>query len=288
MFLLKLLSFVPDKTMLKWQYKIQLGRKLNIKNPTRYTEKLQWYKLYYHNPVMTQCVDKYEVRDYVKSKGLEHILNELYAVYEIGEKIDFESLPQSFAIKTTNGSGTNLFVKNKNDVDLRSLEKEIKTFSKRPHKSAGREWAYNNVKNRIVVEKLLVDEENEFGGINDYKILCFNGKVECIIVDVSRFSNHRRNFYSTEWERLTVESDHPNFEPDIERPKNLEEMLRIAEILSQGFPEVRVDLYNISGTIIFGELTFYPWSGYVKFIPDEYDYCLGTRFDISKKYKKEN
>ena len=130
---------------------------------------------------------------------------------------------------------------------------------------------------------MLIDEENPYGGINDYKFQCFSGKVFCIIVDVARFSDHKRNFYTKDWKRITVESDHANFEPDIEKPINLEKMIEVAETLSKDFPEVRVDLYNIKGTIVFGELTFYPWSGYVKFLPDSFDYELGGMFPLLKR-----
>ena len=114
--ILKLLDFVPDKVMLKMQYRIKTGRKLNLKNPNRYTEKIQWYKLNYRNPLMKQCVDKYAVREYVTKKGLEYILNDLYAVYDNIDDINIDKFPEKFVIKTTNSCGTNIFCKNKKDM----------------------------------------------------------------------------------------------------------------------------------------------------------------------------
>lgn len=133
---------------------------------------------------------------------------------------------------------------------------------------------------RIIAEKLLVNRKNPEAGINDYKIICFKGKPKVIIVDVDRYIGHKRNFYDCEWNYLGVESDCCSFGDKLPKPKNLDRMLEVASILSEDFPHVRVDLYDIDDKIIFGELTFYPWSGYVQFTPDSFDYELGKDFDI--------
>lgn len=101
------MSFVPDKWMVSLQYKIKTGRKLNLKNPQRFTEKLQWYKIFYRDPMMKQCVDKYEVRKYVEKCGLASILNECYGVYNSPDEIDFFNMPNSFVLKDTLGGGGN-------------------------------------------------------------------------------------------------------------------------------------------------------------------------------------
>ena len=282
MSILKILSFIPDEWMIRLQYWIKLGRQCNLKNPKRYTEKLQWYKVYYKNPLMTQCVDKYAVREYIKSKGLEDCLTELIDCCSSVEEVDFATLPDKFVIKTTNGSGTNLFCLDKSQLNKSEVKMKLREYMDRPQISAGREWAYYDVVNRIVIEELLENDNPEVQGIDDYKFACFGGKVFCIIVDTGRFTNHRRNFYDKEWKRITVVSDHDNFEPDMNRPEKLEEMIRIAEILSSDFPAVRVDLYYVNGKIYFGEMTFYPWSGYVQFEPDEFDYLMGDQFELPK------
>lgn len=278
MAILKTLSFVPDKIMIQLQYRIKLGRKLALKNPKRYTEKIQWYKLHYRNPIMIQCVDKYAVRDYIKKKGYQSTLTKLYGVYHAPDAIDFGQLPDKYIIKTTNGSGTNIICRNNNEIDVTAIRKKLQDYMNRPHISAGREWAYYGVKNRIVVEELLEDKSQPGKEIVDYKFLCFSGRVFCVVVDIDRFTNHKRNFYSTNWKRLSVSSDHENFEPDINKPENLSEMVEIAEVLSEDFPAVRVDLYNVNGKVYFGELTFYPWSGYVQFEPDDFDFMIGEKF----------
>ncbi len=289
MAILKALSFIPDKAMIKLQYWIKLKRHLNLENPQRYTEKLQWYKLFYRNPVMTTCVDKNKVRDYIIKQGLSEILPIRYQTVKRPEEIKLEELPDSFIIKTANGSGTNIVCNDKSKISWLQTLAKLKEYMDRPQISAGREWAYNDVENSIIVEELLKDPENPYGGINDYKFICFAGNVYCVVVDVGRFTDHGRNFYTTDWQRINAVSDHRNFEPDIQKPKNLEKMLEIAAKLSKPFPHVRVDLYNINGRIYFGEMTFYPWSGYVQYTPDSFDFDLGENFILmrySDKYER--
>ena len=120
--ILSMLRFIPDEPMLKLQYRIKCGRPLNLADPKRYTEKIQWYKLYYRDPVMQQCADKYRVREYVKSKGLGHILNDLYAVYKSPDPIDLEKLPEKFVLKLSNGSGTNRLCKDKSVLNSETVK----------------------------------------------------------------------------------------------------------------------------------------------------------------------
>lgn len=280
--ILRTLKFIPDTIMLKIQYWIKLRRKLNLKNPQRYTEKIQWYKLFYRNPIMIKCVDKYYVREYVKSKGLEEILNEIYFVVDSPEKIDFKKLPEKFALKVTNGSETNIFCKEKSKLDIEITKRKLYEFLNMVNASAGREWAYEGSSKLIIAEKLLEDDSTEDGSISDYKFLCFNGKPYYIIYDCDRFVGHKRNIYDLNWNNLKIGSDCPQTNREIQKPKNLETMIKIAKKLSEDFPAVRVDLYNIKGKIIFGELTFYPWSGYVQFSPDSFDLEVGKLFPLIK------
>lgn len=281
--ILRLLSFIPDKYMLNIQYKMKLKRRLNLQNPERYTEKLQWYKLYYRDPNMIQCVDKYYVRDYIKTKGLDAILNTLYIVTDKPEEIDFEKLPEKFIIKTTNGSNTNIICKNKSLLNIKETINTLHSYLNMGDICAGREWAYTGSSKKIIIEELLEDSSNKDNGISDYKFLCFNGKPEYVVYDKDRFTNHKRNIYDINWKYLKVDTDCPRFEDTVPKPKGYEKMLEIAGILSKDFPHVRVDLYNVQGIIYFGELTFYPWSGYVQFLPDEFDYEIGRKFILPNK-----
>lgn len=280
--ILSLLNWIPDKVMLKIQYRLKLKRRLNLKNPQRFTEKIQWYKLNYRNQLMHQCVDKFEVRKYVEKKGLRKILNEMYGIYDNVESIDFDKLPEKFVIKATNGGGgLNIIIcdgKEKFDKEkaLILMKKWLKCKFK---KSYGREWAYEGNTNRILIEKYLEGNDEEFSGINDYKFLCYNGKVEYIVFDGDRYVKHKRSIYDREWNYIDIQTDCDKLENIVKKPNNLAEMIEVAERLAEDFPFVRVDLYSINGKITFGELTFYPWSGYVQFNPDEFDFELGKKFN---------
>lgn len=289
--ILKLLNFIPDKTMLKLQYRIKTGRKLNLKNPKRYTEKIQWYKLNYRTPLMTKCADKYTVREYIESKGLGDILNELYGVYDSVEEIDFEKLPNKFVLKTTNDSHTNIFCNDKENSDIEEIKKELNYYMKsRPKISLGREWVYKNSKRRIICEKLLERDNN--GDLPDYKFFCFNGKVYCLYVMIDYVDNNaegKLEFYDRDFKDLNARrKDFKKIDRKIEKPKNFERMVEYAEILSKDFPHVRVDFYDLNGKIIFGEMTFYNASGYTEFEPDEFDFKLGEQFKIENVKEKNN
>lgn len=285
--IVKGLSFLPDKLMLSIQYYIKFGRKCNFTNAQRWTEKLQLYKMYYRNPHLGGCIDKYEVRAYIEKKGLGDILNKLYEVYSHVDEIDVEKLPDSFVLKTTNGGGglNVVLVSDKNKMNLPMIRSEFNTWMahfKAGAVSMGREWAYSQIKSsRIVAEEFLVNRDNPAAGIDDFKILCFHGEPKYIIVDKDRYIDHRRNFYDTNWNRVNVTTDHEQFETSYPKPKNFEIMLDIARKLSEDFPFVRVDLYNVMGKIYFGELTFYPWTGYVQFTPDSFDFELGKFMDCT-------
>lgn len=284
--ILRLLSFVPDKQMLQLQYFIKTGRKLNLKNPKRFTEKLQWYKLYYKNPLMIKCVDKYSVRGYVKKCGLGNILNRCYGVYDSPEDINFDELPEQFVIKDTLGGGGNsvIIVKDKNEFDIASAKIQMQNWINTPAhiRGGGREWPYYSGKeHRIIIENFL-EEANE--DLTDYKFFCFNGRVEFIYVISNRvLGNHGElAIMNRKWKRINVSATTQRVMKETPlRPLNYQKMIKYAEILSKGFPHVRVDLYNINGDITFGELTFFGASGYMEFEPDKFDYILGKKFILS-------
>lgn len=283
--ILDLVRFVPDKPMIRFQYRLSLKRRLNLKDPKRYTEKLQWYKLYYRNPVMHKCVDKYAVREFVRERGLEDILVPLYGRYDSIDEVDWEALPDSFVVKTTFGGGglDVVLCRDKKELDIEAIRKK---FDFRPGKvkygTGGREWAYFGIPKAIVVEKLLVNEEHPESGVNDYKFFCYDGKAKFIYLDVDRFVDHKRKFFDRDWNDLNIISEYKLLKDDVPKPANLNEMIETAEKLASGFPYVRVDLYSVSGKIYFGEMTFYPWSGYIQFVPDEADMLFAKDLELRK------
>lgn len=274
---------VPDNLMLKVQYRIKFNRKLNLKSPKRFTEKIQYYKLNYKNDLMPICADKYTVREYVKSKGLEEILNDLFWVFDRPEDINLDVLPESFVMKLSNGSGTNFICRDKSQLNQNQIIKQFKWFEKQVKANAGREWPYMKSKSVVLAEKLLVDHSHINGMPNDYKIFCYNGKPTYVICISDRYSGQCNHLiYDTDWNKIYVVSEGARIDEEIERPSNLQEMLNVAAKLSEDFPFARIDLYSVNEKIYFGEITFYPWSGYMEFEPDDFDLVLGEKFDISK------
>lgn len=281
--ILRAMKIVPDRMMLKLQYRVKFGRKLNLRTPERFTEKIQCYKLAYKNELMPVCSDKYAVREYVTAKGLAHILIDLYNVFESPDEICFDALPEKFVMKLSNGSGTNLICKDKNELDAKQVIRQFKWYKKKVKANAGREWPYMQAKPVIIVEKLLEDSSRINNMPNDYKIFCYNGKPSYVICISDRYSDQCNHLvYDTEWKKVNVASEGARLEEDIERPENLQDMLEIAAKLSEDFPFARIDLYSVKGNIYFGEITFYPWSGYMEFEPDEFDFVLGEKFDIGR------
>ena len=283
--ILSALRFVPSKPMLKLQYRIKMGRKLHLKQPVRYTEKIQWYKLNYRDPVMQKCADKYLVREYVESKGLGHLLNELYAKFDSAEEISFDGLPDEFVLKLSNGSSTNLLVENKHDLNIEDIRAQFKVFYMESGASAGREWVYEtNEKPVVIAEKLLRDPKNVNGALRDYKILCFNGEPAYIICVDGRYTpDYCHVVYDTNWVKQNVVIGDSSNAANYEKPDTFDEMMRIARILSADFPAARIDLYSIEGKIYFGEITYFPWSGYMYFVPDSFDTELGKVFELPEK-----
>lgn len=292
---LRLLSFIPDVPMIKLQYRIKTGRKLDLKNPKRFTEKLQWYKLNYKNPLMIQCVDKYDVREYVKSKGLEDILIPCYGIFDSVDEINWDDLPNQFVMKDTLGGGGNsvIIVKDKKKVNIEELKRRGKEWTsiKAHVRDAGREWPYYCGKNhRIIVEKYIEAEEKE-GGLIDYKYFCFDGKPTWIYVMADRNIGQSVGvgIYNKNFEKVSVSrNDERILERCIEKPENFKMMKKISSILSEDFPEARIDLYDNDGKILFGEITFYDGSGYMTFTPDSFDLEMGRTFKLIEKHKTKN
>jgi len=234
---------------------------------------------------MSRCVDKYDVRCYLEENGFGEYLNELIGVYDSVEQINFDELPNKYVVKTTSGGGNlEVFICHENNLKNQLIIKYRFHDISNKVKGAllGREWAYDGIKKtRIIIEKFIENPDNPIGGIDDYKLICTNGKVQCIVLDHNRNVDHKRNIYDRNWNNLRIETDHECTQEELPRPKNLKKLIDVAEKMAAPFPHVRVDLYNVRGKIIFGELTFYPWSGYVTFHPDDFDFQLGSKFPLT-------
>lgn len=287
--ILKFFSFIPDKSMIKLQYRIKLHRSLNLDNPRRFTEKLQWYKIYYRDSLMKQCVDKYEVRKYIEDCCLSEILIPIVGVYDNVEDVNIEELPEKFVAKDTLGGGGNsvIICNDKKDLkeDFLNILKKW-TLSSTSYRQGGREWVYGGRKHRIIIEHLLPSKAED-GGLIDYKFFCFYGKPEYLYVLADRKVGDKAGlgvFAADTYEKLNVfRCDEKPLGRVIEKPQAYDRMYEIAQILSKPFPEARIDLYCVENKIYFGEITFFDGSGYMSFNPDSFDYELGNVFELPER-----
>lgn len=271
-----------DKFYLKTIYKQKLGRNLNLENPQTYNEKLQWLKLYYHNPLLTTLVDKIKVKNFVADKiGEEYVIPTL-GVWDSFEEIDFDQLPQQFVLKTNHDYGGVVICKDKANFDFGKAKEKLNRHLKRNFFYAGREWAYKNVKPRIFAEKYFVDESKT--ELKDYKFFCFDGKPKLLYVGTGRQINLHFTFFDLNFKRLNIDYGPGPTDKNISKPINFDKMISLAEKLSEGLPHVRVDLYNIKGEIYFGELTLYSMNGTTAINPKKWDYELGSYLSLPKKW----
>ncbi len=272
-----------DERYLKLTYRLMIGKKLNLNNPQTFNEKLQWLKIHDRNYQYTNLVDKIEAKKIVgKVIGEEYIIPTL-EICDSFDEIDWEKLPNRFIIKCNHNSGGVIVVNDKKDLDKDSLRTHFNKLLKKNYYYNGREYPYKNIKPKIMIEEN-IQNANTKKQIDDYKLMCFNGKVKCSFVCSNRDSKEGLcvNFYDEDWNPMPFERHYPKNKQEFPKPKEYNKMVELAEKLSKNIPFVRVDFYVVNDKIYFGELTFYPGSGMEEFTPNEWDYILGTWLDISK------
>lgn len=270
-----MLQNLSDEAYLKLVYRLIFGRKLDLKNPKTFNEKLQWLKLYNRKPEYTLMVDKYEVKGYIAEQiGEEYVIPTL-GVWDNFDDIDFDSLPNQFVLKCTHDSGGLVICKDKSNLDVTKAREKINKALTRRFYYFGREWPYKNVKPRIIAEKYMVDKTVD--ELRDYKFFCFGGVCKCLKVDFDRFIEHHANYFDPQGNLLDLGEKicPPNKEKVLFLPENKDNMLQLAEKLSKGIPFLRADFYDVNGKIYFGELTFFPASGWGEFTDEKWDYKLG-------------
>ena len=265
-----------DKASIKLKYRFLMKRKLNLKEPKTFNEKLNWIKLYYRKPIMTTMVDKYEVKKLVSNLiGEEYVIPSI-AIYDKWDDIEFDKLEAPFVLKTTHSSGVIAVVKDKETFDYETTKKKFNKSLRQNYFYSCREWPYKNVKPRIIVEKFIKDSKED--NLPVYKFFCFNGEpylVQTIKHDKTTYETI--DYFDMDWKRLDLRQNFNNSEVPLDRPNNFEEMKELASKLSSGFPFVRVDLYSVDGKIYFSEFTFFSDAGYQRFYPDEWDLKLGEK-----------
>ena len=277
------MRFLPSKIYVKYHYEYFSGKKLNLDDPKEFNEKIEWYKVFYRPKILTQLADKYEVRPYVEEKIGAQYLNELYGVYDNANHIDFDTLPNQFIVKANHTNSQNLIVKDKKTLDKKKAIKLFnKWLSKNQYYKKGQEWAYKDIKPKLVIEKFL--KEKDKNTLVDYKFYCFNGIPKFIDVHLDREDDHKQGCFDLDFNLLPFgkSKNYKSISTGIEKPSNLSEMVKLAEKLADKLPFVRVDFYSVNGISIFGELTFYPADARKEFYPDEYNKIIGDYFQLPK------
>lgn len=276
-----ILSLLPDSLYLRIKYKKVMHRTLHLKHPRTFNEKLQWLKLNNRKPEFTMMVDKRKVKDFVKEiLGDEYVIKSI-GVWERPEDIEWEKLPKQFVLKTTHGGGNTGVVvcKDRDKFDRQSAIKQLKDSLKIDLYKRFREWPYKNVHKCIIAEEYMDDGSGE---LNDYKLLCYNGRCRNLFVCTERSNDVKVDFFDREWNHLPFTRIHQNSSKIIQEPALLKEMVKIAEKLAKAIdtPLVRIDLYDIKGHVYFGEITFFPGGGMEAFQPEEWDYKLGEMIKL--------
>ena len=277
------LHIIGDEKYLKILYKLVFDKDLDLINPQTFNEKIQWLKINDRKEIYTKMVDKYEAKNYVADViGKEYIIPTI-GIYNKLSDIDLSKLPDKFVMKCTHDSGGLIICKDKKQLNFNKEKKKIAKSLKRKFYYSGREWPYKNVKPRIIVEKYM--EESDKKELKDYKLFCFNGIPQIVLVCSERYSSENmcETWFDMNWNLIDVVESGHRIDTTISKPKKFKEMIALSKKLSKGIPFIRVDWYEIKGKLYFGELTFYPASGFEKFEPEEWNYKMGEMLELPEK-----
>lgn len=280
-------SLLPDKIYLKKRYKLKMGKKLNLKNPQTFNEKLQWLKLYNRNPKYTLLVDKYAVRDYIAKTIGEEYLIPLLGAWNSVDDIDFEKLPNQFVLKTNHDNGV-VVCTDKNNFNIDEAKRQLNIKMSRNFYKKGREWPYKNIPRKIIAEQYMIDESGY--ELRDYKIFCFDSVPKMLFVVKNRSNKDIEttfDFYDENFVHMPLKNEYNFSDTPMEKPKSFEKMKKLAQELSADIPFSRIDFYDVNGKIYFGEITLFHNNGMVPFEPEEWDYKIGSWLKLpSKKHRR--
>lgn len=269
---------MSDETYLKFRYWLELDKWPNLENPQKFTEKIQYLKLYEQSELRKKAANRTEVRTYVEEKiGSDHLIP-LIGIYEELTPEIWDSLPDQFVLKANHGSAMLKIVIDKNQENYDEVYHQTERWKGFDYAQFGRERVYEGIPRTIVTEELLLDSNQSIPA--DYKFFCFHGRVEIIQVDVDRFNNQKRKLLDRDFNEIDATILHPRYEQELKRPANLDEAIEIAEKLSADFNFIRVDLYLLENQIYFGELTNYPGNGFQPFQPEPMEYKVGALLEL--------
>ena len=275
------LWLLPDKPYISLYYFCKFKRFCNFRNPKTFSEKMQWLKLYDRKVEYTVMVDKYEAKRYVAEMIGQEYVTPLLGVWERVEDIDFAALPEQFVLKCTHDSGGLVICKDKHQLDTEQAKKALNASLRCNYYRTAREWPYKDVKPKVIAEEYMENDENE--GLHDYKIWCFDGCPKYVQYITGRNNESFEGFYDKDWVLQSFSYHNPLMKEPVPRPAKLQEMLALAQKLSEGLPVARVDFYILpDDSIRFGEITFYPMSGFEHWHPEKMDTIIGDMITIKK------
>ena len=275
-------GMIPDKWYLQMLYRRVFNKKLDLGNPKGYNEKLFWMKLYDRRPIYTTMVDKFAVKKYVADIIGEEYIIPTIGVWDSPEDIKWEELPDQFVLKCTHDSGGLVICRDKSKLDKDAAMDTLRKSLKRNYYKAGREWPYKNVPRRIIAEKYM--EDRSVGELPDYKFFCFDGEVKALFIGTERGTGDVKfDYYDADFNHLDLVQVHPMSGKVLSKPENFEKMKELASKLSKGYPQLRVDFYNINGAIYFGELTLFHHGGVIPFHPESWNYTFGSWIKLPEK-----
>lgn len=280
-------QWLPDSIYIKLRYRMEMGKRLNLRNPQTFQEKLQWLKLHDRNPEYTKMVDKILVKEYVASTIGKKYVIPLLGVWNKPEDIDWDALPNRFVLKTNHSGGNTgvILCRDKRTFDRQSAITKLNSSLKHDVFKDLREWPYKNVQKKVFAEEF-VEVAPSVIDLPDYKFFCFNGEVKALFVATERQNPNedvKFDFFDAEYKHLPFRQGHENAKVLPQKPHSFDEMKAIASKLSKGIPHVRVDLYEVNGKPLFGELTFCHFGGMVPFKPEEWDNKFGEWLKLPLK-----
>lgn len=266
--------FVPTTDLVKLETSVYLGYWPRIRNPRTFNEKILHRMLHTDERRFARLADKYAVREYVRDRAGDGVLNDVLCVTDDPDEIPFEELPDRFVVKATHGSGMAHLVDDADAADFDDIRARCREWLTQPATETHEYW-YRDIEPRILVERYLRDDE--YGVPLDFKFHVFHGQVEYVEVHFDRFEDYSIRIFDADWEPLEVTQGDPPLGPVIEPPELLDEMVDTANRLGADFDYVRVDLYQPNGEeVVFGELTFAPAAGWLGFDPVSFDFELGS------------
>ena len=277
---------LSDEEFLKKVFPKYMGYPLDLENPKTFSEKLQWLKVNYREPIQTVMVDKHEAKHFISHRVGDQYIIPTLAVWDSVEDIDFDALPNQFVLKCTHDSGGIVICKDKSSLDREAAKAKLRASLKRDYSKIAREWAYQNVPRRIIAEEYISELGND--DLLDYKMYSFHGEPKLTVVCSDRFSKTgtRMNFYNIDWEPMGIHFGHyPPLPTEFPKPATYEEMKRLTAELSKDCPFLRVDFYEIKGRLYIGELTFFPGAGLEQFCPMTKDYELGEWLHLENVHR---